>query len=344
MSGALVESGTVDATGIVVTGGTAKFDDVQMLGGALVFRNAQVDGGVLSVAGANASSGQISFDGTRIADGEVNCSGMVLQCSRSAYPDLVRFSMDKLTMTGGLLTFEDLRPMKAKTEQQYEPDDGSAEPPNDRVMSLDAATVSGGRISFNHVRVRFGTVSIAGLRLREHGTIDCTWMEILPDANLDFSDAEISGGTLDFANAVIGGDRHSAGSSRPIAWIDRLEEESNVEGRDVVFGDRHPAAHLEFHDSIVENGRISFADATVNGGLISFIGIKMAGGRIGFDGCTYAKAVVSLWNARIYQDAIVDFTNDKWGLLVIVYSAAWDGLANVRVGDRHMLLEVSASD
>lgn len=345
LSGVLLKSGTIDATGLVMTGGKIDLRKAKIQGGQLLFKGAHFGGGNLSLADSMAYKGRISFDGSKIDGGKLDLSGIQVWCPSKRFADNVRVSLDNLVISDGLLNLQYSHLAVADNERR-QPDEGDI---NDYlVLTMEHATMTGGRISLNKTELTFGKLAFRNLTM-SGGVLDCSLTKIHERAQIDLRNLAMRGGSIDFSNAWIG----STTPDQEIpdigcSWVRRLKKEKAVESRNVVQTYRHPPGHINLSNSTIEDGLVSFEQSQLGGAIVLLSSLEMSGGRIGFDFCFCKKAVVSLWNARLVADAVIDFTQkilEPMESPVIIYSQCYGGLGeHVRLHEPSRLLEVSAVD
>jgi hypothetical protein len=344
LSGIYLESGKIDTTGLVITGGKIDLRNAETRGGQLLFKGAHFDGGNLSLADSMAYKGRISFDGSRIDAGELDLSGLQIWCPEERFAYDVRVSLDNLVISDGLLNLQHSSLAVADTERR-QPDEGGTN--NYLVLTMEHATMTGGQISLNKTELTFGKLAFRNLTI-SGGVLDCGLTKIYERAQIDLLGLTTRGGFIDFSNAWIGSTLDQEIPNVGCSWVRRLKEEKVVESRNVVYTYRHPPGHINLSNSTIEDGLVSFERSQLGGAIVLLSGLEMSGGRIGFDFCFCKKAVVSLWNARLVADAVIDFTQkimEPMESPVIIYSQCYSGLwEHVRLHEHSRLLEVSAVD
>ena len=341
LSGILLESGEIDASGLAVTGGTIDLKNARIKGGQLLFKEAHFSGGNVSLADSIIYKGKICFDGSEVDGGELDLSGLHIWCHDIRFSYDVGVSLNKLEISDGLLNLQYSSLTVADT--------GLSEPAEDDtndyvVLKMEDAIMTGGRISLSGTELTFGVHAFRHLTI-SGGVFDCSWTKIYKRAQIRLEGLEMLGGSIDFSHAWIGSSPHQATPDVGYLWVQRLRESDTVESRDVVWGDRHPSGHIDISNSKIEDGLVSFESSDLNGAVILFYGLRMTGGRIAFGSCICTKAVVSLWNVRLGEAAVIDFERDFSESPVIIHSRYYGGLGqHVRLHEHSCLLEVSARD
>jgi hypothetical protein len=232
----------------------------------------------------------------------------------------------------------------ADTERR-QPDKSDAN--NYLVLTMESATMTGGRISLQETKLTFGKLAFRNLTI-SGGVLDCSLTKIYKRAQIDLEGLKMKGGSIDFSHAWIGSTLYQATPDVGYSWVRRLKDEEAVESRNVVYTYGHPSGHIELSNSIIEGGLVNFELSMLKGAIVLLCGLEMSGGRIGFDFCACTNAVVSLWNVDLEVDAVIDFTKNLTVYAespVIIYSRYCGGLGeHVRLHKHSRLLEVSATD